>query len=129
MARAVTGADGIARFTGLPFGTYSVRETVAPEGYKLFEGAQSVTITAATPDRSFTLRNTAEDDPEVGGWEEIPDEEVPGGPGEPGNKLPQTGGVPQTLFLLLAGLALLGAGLFTLKGQKKQRPAAPGTDE
>lgn len=131
VGRAVTNADGIVRFTSLPFGTYSVRETVAPTGYKLFEGAQTVEITAANPDRSFTLRNTRDDEPEIGGWEEIPDDEVPGGgkPGEPGSKLPQTGGVPQSLFLLLAGLALLGVGVSILKGQRKQDAAASGTDE
>lgn len=32
---AVTGVDGIATFTGLPFGEYTITETIAPEGYAL----------------------------------------------------------------------------------------------
>lgn len=132
VARAVTGTDGVVRFTNLPFGTYSIRETAAPTGYQLFEGAQTVEISAATPDRSFTLRNTREDEPGIGGWEE---EETPGtggweDGGTPGGKLPQTGGIPKSFFLLLAGVALLGVGIFTLKGRKaKRKPNAPGTDE
>jgi len=129
--KAITGTDGIVRFTKLPYGNYTVRETVAPTGYKLFYDALPIEISAANPDRSFTLRNAREDKPEIGGWED--EGSIAGGWEYDDNyieKLPQTGGVPKSLFLLLAGLVLLCTGIFTLKGKKGQRKhKTPGNKE
>lgn len=119
-ASAVTGADGIVWFTDLPLGVYAVAETRAPEGYLTFEGTQGFELTAATPELAFTLRNAAEgEDAEVAGWE---DDMVPLGAASDGNgqgNLPQTGEIPTSFYLLLAGLSLLGAGFITALPRKK----------
>ncbi|HWS43193.1 MAG TPA: SpaA isopeptide-forming pilin-related protein [Pseudoflavonifractor sp.] len=119
-ASTVTGADGIARFTNLPLGSYSVAETRAPQGYSRFSGSQAVELTADKASQSFTLRNVKDgESPDVAGWEEIGEPPVPGGPGTPGGTLPKTGEIPMSFYLLLAGLSLLGAGFATAWPRKK----------
>jgi LPXTG-motif cell wall-anchored protein len=119
-ASTVTGADGIARFTNLPLGSYSVAETRAPQGYSRFSGSQAVELTADKASQSFTLRNVKDgESPYVAGWEEIGEPPVPGGPGTPGGTLPKTGEIPTSFYLLLAGLSLLGAGFATAWPRKK----------
>lgn len=39
-----TGTDGIASFSGLKYGTYTVKETVAPNGYELNAAEQTIQI-------------------------------------------------------------------------------------
>ncbi|MGL5417338.1 MAG: SpaA isopeptide-forming pilin-related protein, partial [Clostridium sp.] len=43
---ATTGSNGVAEFTNLPWGTYNVQETKAPNGYELNPQVQTVTINA-----------------------------------------------------------------------------------
>lgn len=119
-ASTLTGADGIARFTNLPLGSYSVAETRAPQGYSRFSGSQAVELTADKASQSFTLRNVKDgESPDMAGWEEIGEPPVPGGPGTPGGTLPKTGEIPMSFYLLLAGLSLLGAGFATAWPRKK----------
>ena len=119
-ASTVTGADGIARFTNLPLGSYSVAETRAPQGYSRFSGSQAVELTADKASQSFTLRNVKDgESPDMAGWEEIGEPPVPGGPGTPSGTLPKTGEIPMSFYLLLAGLSLLGAGFATAWPRKK----------
>lgn len=115
LAIVVSGADGRVRFDYLAPGTYRVAETKAPEGYRLFAEALTVEITAENLNLGYTLRNAAEQDPpEVAGWEDDP---VP--LGEAPGTLPKTGEVPASVYLLVAGLGLLGTGLVTLLPRKK----------
>ena len=62
-----TGADGIVVFEGLPYGTYSIVETKAPDGYVRAEGATPVTI-ASTEDVNVTISNKPYEIPQTGGW-------------------------------------------------------------
>ncbi|WP_438566154.1 MSCRAMM family protein, partial [Clostridium sp.] len=43
---ATTDSNGVAQFTNLPWGTYNVKETKAPNGYELNSQIQTVTINA-----------------------------------------------------------------------------------
>ncbi|WP_294856768.1 SpaA isopeptide-forming pilin-related protein [uncultured Oscillibacter sp.] len=100
-ARGTTGSNGLAVFTDLPIGKYTVRETAAPDGYWLIEDALVVTLPASGAAQSYTLKDAAlEEEPEVAGWEE---DGIPG-------KLPQTGGAAPSFFLLLSGIALAVTG-------------------
>lgn len=46
----VTGADGVAQFTGLREGTYYLEETAAPDGYNKIDGVSKITITWSDPE-------------------------------------------------------------------------------
>lgn len=64
----------------------------------LVEGVLEIQIGSTTLNQSYTLVNDKQDKPGVvGGWT---DEE-----------LPQTGGVPFSLYLLMLGIGLVGSGL------------------
>ena len=98
VATAVSGTDGLAVFQALSPGSYSVKETVAPEGYLLF--SESLTIQIAPTDTvlSFTLKDTKPDsDQGIAGWSD--------------EKLPQTGGLSVNFLLFLSGISLLLTGL------------------
>lgn len=96
--RLVTGSNGIVIFDGLDLGKYTIKETKAPDEYVLVEGVLEIQISSTTLNQSYTLVNDKQDKPGVvGGWT---DEE-----------LPQTGGVPFSLYLLMLGVGLVGSGL------------------
>lgn len=100
-ARGTTGSNGLAVFTDLPIGKYTVRETAAPDGYWLIEDDLVVTLPASGAAQSYTLKDAAlEEEPEVAGWEE---DGIPG-------KLPQTGGAAPSFFFLLSGITLAVTG-------------------
>lgn len=100
-ARETTGSNGLAVFTNLPIGEYTVRETAAPDGYWLIEDSLSVTLPGSGAAQSYTLKDASlEEEPEVAGWEE---DGIPG-------KLPQTGSAAPSFFLLLTGIALAVTG-------------------
>ena len=61
VAQGDTDMDGRVIFEGIPLGTYSLRETVAPNGYVLDNSPQQITITAA----GQTVYATIENDPAV----------------------------------------------------------------
>lgn len=60
IATATTGADGVATFSDIPAGTYTLRETSAPEGYVLsVPTEQTVTVTSGqTSEAAFTNRRS-----------------------------------------------------------------------
>ncbi|WP_312939805.1 SpaA isopeptide-forming pilin-related protein [Oscillibacter sp.] len=96
-ARETTGSNGLAVFADLPIGEYTVRETVAPDGYRLIEEDLPVALPLNGAAQSYTLKDSSlDEEPEVAGWEE---DGIPG-------KLPQTGGAAPSFFLLLSGIAL-----------------------
>lgn len=109
----VTGEDGIAKFTNLPLGSYSVRETRAPAGYQLSDEELTIVIAAERLNKKFTLRNTKiGEEPEVAGWEEIIVDIEDG-------ELPYTGSTFGDQFFLLAGVSLLAIGFVTLIPRRK----------
>lgn len=115
IGKAVSGSDGMVNFEGLAPGKYSVKETAAPEGYKLFSGSMEFQISAAGSLKAYTLKNTkiSDDGQDVAGWADDN--------GGNGGSLPKTGGIPGTLFMLLAGLCLLILGLIVEKPKSNQK--------
>ncbi len=99
-----TGADGTVKFTGIPDGTYALKEIAAPDGYHLLEQPISFTVSGGTvvagtnfTDTTITVYNNA------------------------GHELPETGGIG-TKQLTAAGLLLtVGAGILLLRGRKKRK--------
>ena len=91
-----SGADGIVRFTRLPYGTYYVKEVYVPEGFRISEVITTVVVPVdATFELTITNYRTDED-------------------------LPGTG-TTGALFFLGAGVLLIGTGIFFAKRRKNDK--------
>ena len=97
-------ANGIVRFDGLGAGTYTIKETVTPQGYNtLADQTVTVTFTAdGTPKWSFD-GNGAYDQGEGIYKMEIENNK--------GTELPETGGIGTTIFYVVGAILVLGAGV------------------
>ena len=111
LAKAVSATNGIALFEGIAPGSYSVKETVAPSGYKLFSESLTVQFSASGASLSYTLKNTllTDNDSGVEGWND----------NNNGGTLPKTGGTPWSFYLFLLGLVSLLAGIVFMRPDKK----------
>lgn len=100
-----TDANGSANFSGLASGTYTLVETVAPNGYNL-AADQNITLNAITEEVKnvavLTVGATVED--------------------EAGSTLPSTGGMGTTIFYIVGGILVVGAGVLLIT--KKRMDAA-----
>ncbi|MGI6260200.1 MAG: SpaA isopeptide-forming pilin-related protein [Anaerolineaceae bacterium] len=91
-----SGADGIVRFTRLPYGTYYVKEVYVPEGFRISEVITEVVIPVAdTFELIITNYRIGED-------------------------LPMTGTTGALIFLG-AGVVLIGAGIFFARRKKNDK--------
>ena len=113
--------NGLFNIAGLDDGTYFLREIQAPNGYNLLEGDVKVEIDATTvndqnwagdPTKAFTAIQVKLNDAEQG---------TPGAvdtgvvkiqvANNQGATLPETGGMGTTLFYIIGGLLVVGAGV------------------
>ena len=106
---AVSDSEGVALFAGLEPGSYTVKETAAPNGYLADNRVISVTVDADTV-YSFTVENTPDPDKT-----NIIDGETPSG-----GLLPQTGSLWDTLTLALLGAALIIGGIALIYTGKRK---------
>lgn len=100
---AVSGADGIARFTKIPLGDYTIKETAAPAGYRLSDRVLSVSVTEAN--YMDTQKFTFVDPKSL----LIDDGQSPTGSATPVEN-PKTGGGSAIPFVQTGLLALLSGG-------------------
>ena len=115
-----SAADGIFKIAGLDDGTYYLREIQAPNGYNLLEEDVQLVITADTengqnwagePGQALTALNIRVNDGELqpGNTETgIVNVTVANNQGA---TLPETGGMGTTLFYIIGGLLVVGAGI------------------
>lgn len=117
--RALTsGGDGWVSFRNLPAGSYTVKETAAPEGYRMETDVLSVELAAGTNKNYGLADSRTDENGGVLGWSDKGDTAKPGG------KLPQTGGAaPADLALGAGGALLLAGGALALKRRRKERNA------
>lgn len=90
----VSDADGVIRFSDLPLGTYTLKETKAPEGYRLLEKEMTIDITANNLHVEKEIENT------LANWE-----------------IPKTGGIG-TLGFYSIGLLLMMISVLYYKRKK-----------
>lgn len=99
IATGTSGADGVVDFKGdtdeLDYGSYTLHETKAPNGYRLLTKPIDVTIDEGNSEVSITVDNYKS------GWQ-----------------LPKTGGIG-TLFFTLIGLTLMGGAVYTYIRRRK----------
>ena len=121
---ALSNENGIALFASVEPGSYTLKESRAPDGYSALEEVLSIVV-GSSENLKFTARNlllTEVPEEEVpGGWIDVPEPQVPTGPG---GTLPQAGYMMDSLVMALGGGALLVGGslqLYVRKRKKKDR--------
>ncbi len=100
-----TGADGLLKIYGLDEGTYSLKETKAPEGYNIAKDAIEIEIKDADADGKIDglLKDEAESEDKTGIIELTVKNSK-------GFQLPVTGGIGTTLFVA-GGVVFVGIGI------------------
>lgn len=114
LGTALSGEDGVARFTELAAGTVIVRETAAPAGYKRVEDSLTVQVQAGGS-HTYTLENVRQDEESPAkGWLNTSAE------------LPKTG-IPGTFYAAFSGLLIATAVLLLSRpGRARRRSRMSG---
>ena len=118
---AKTAADGSAFFKGIEEGTYYLQETKAPEGYNLLTSDIEVTITVVygeegsnpTFNSNFKMYDQGTYVNTTGKTISLSNEKTIAVSVEnkTGTELPSTGGIGTTIFYVLGGILVVGAGV------------------
>lgn len=95
-----SGTDAVASFTGIADGTYTIVETTVPRGYNKAKDTDISIKPASTNNLTSELTVEAEV------------------PNQSGTELPSTGGIGTTIFYVLGGLMVVGAGIVLVARRK-----------
>ncbi|MBQ2783148.1 MAG: LPXTG cell wall anchor domain-containing protein [Oscillospiraceae bacterium] len=116
-----TGNLGLFTVQGMDAQTYFLEEVDAPDGYNKMTQPVTVTITSGVTDRNLTTlhavvdSNTVQGDCNTGLIATAPIYNTPG------NTLPATGGMGTTIFYIVGGVLVLGAGAaFVMKKRNEE---------
>ena len=116
-----TPASGLIIVKGVQQGTYSLTETEAPEGYNKLTAAVEVVAkkTGATTTSTTTYLdedgNVVDEETETGSTVTVTIDELSAGSvvvvNKTGAELPSTGGIGTTIFYIIGGILVIGAGV------------------
>ena len=118
-----TDGAGVLTFAGLNAGTYTITELVAPNGYNLLKDSITITITA-DPDMenaNWTVNAQVGDNDAqtlTAGADNLFSLTVQN---NSGTELPSTGGMGTTLFYILGGLLVVGAGVLLVTKKRMSK--------
>jgi LPXTG-motif cell wall-anchored protein len=113
-ATEVTSDDqGLFNFIGLDQGTYTLIETVAPQGYN--KANSTVTITATLNDTSITVLNTETTEEILNAGKVSVQVE-----NNKGAVLPETGGIGTTMFYVIGAALVIGAGVVLVSKKRME---------
>jgi fimbrial isopeptide formation D2 family protein/LPXTG-motif cell wall-anchored protein len=120
----VTDSNGVAEFVGLNEGNdYTLEEIAAPDGYNKIDGKANITITWSDPEAmadgttgkdqgGFTLTATGDAAFSTAiQWNGTDKQFEVKIQNNKGTQLPSTGGIGTTIFYILGGLLVIGAGV------------------
>lgn len=125
-----SGEDGLFKVIGLDDGTYKLREIKAPNGYNLLPNDVEVVITATTSNgQDWTsgtasealtkLEVTADKQPGTGNVNSgIADITIGNNQGA---TLPETGGMGTTIFYIVGGILVVGAGVLLITKKRMEK--------
>ncbi len=105
--KVTTDDKGVAKFTGLDSGSYSLLETKAPNGYNKLDDPVTVVIEAVYDENGKidTTNSKVEitDNGQLSVTSSIENSS--------GSLLPSTGGIGTTIFYIIGGILVIGAGI------------------
>lgn len=105
---AVVDANGQIKFTGLNAGTYKLTESNVPAGYNKAADIEFTITAGLTNDNKVTLTSTNTKVEGANGVFSVTVEN------KKGTLLPSTGGMGTTIFYVLGGLLVVGAGVLLI---------------
>jgi LPXTG-motif cell wall-anchored protein len=108
----ISGEDGKIKLEGLKPGTYSIKETKAPEGYNLDTNTYTIKVNW-TYDATSKTGSFAKDETSSNGvaWDGTNAKATITIDNKGGTQLPSTGGMGTRIFKILGTILVLGAGI------------------
>ncbi len=110
---AFVDANGNVVFKGLAEGTYTIEETVVPEGYNKAENIV-ITVTFDAVNKTWSAKDAAGNELFDGTEKEIYAEIE----NKSGSELPETGGIGTTIFYAVGAILFFGAGMILVTRRK-----------
>jgi LPXTG-motif cell wall-anchored protein len=109
-AKAFVDANGNVSFTGLGEGTYTITEVTTPDGYNSIEPIK-IKIEFNTEAKTFSAYVLNADGDKTGDAINMAAYEIEN---KAGTVLPSTGGIGTTIFYVVGGILVLGAGVLLI---------------
>lgn len=103
--KVTTDGNGAARFDGLQDGQYTLVETKAPAGFNLLTAGVNVTVTGTTDETGEPVKVNLTQVVE----------------NQAGTQLPSTGGIGTTIFYVVGGILVVGAGILLITKKRMSK--------